>query len=92
MSIQRIKRLVLEDQYEFSTHAIDEMDDDDLAEADVRFILLNGTLFQTLTEDPRGERFVVRCFLTQVGYNFDVVCRILLSGLLRVITVYRVDE
>ena len=92
MSIQRIRRLVREDRYEFSTHSLEEMDEDDLTEADIRYVLLYGIVAQILTDDPRGERFIVRCFLTHVGYNVDVVCRLLLSGQLRIVTAYRVSE
>jgi hypothetical protein len=36
------------------------MDEDDLTDADVRATILNGRVAKTLTDDPRGERFVVR--------------------------------
>jgi hypothetical protein len=87
MSQRRIRRAVREDNYEFSMHALEEMDDDDLTEADVRRVLLNGSLEAELTDDPRGIRFVMRG--TSQGIEIEIVCRFLpLSGRLRIITVY----
>ena len=37
-----IDRAVLADKYEFTRHALDEMDDDELTETDVRQALLHG--------------------------------------------------
>lgn len=36
MGLKRIKRAIRESHYEFTVHALEEMDDDDLDEADVR--------------------------------------------------------
>lgn len=92
MGIRRMRRLVREDRYEFSIHALEEMDEDNIAEFDVHYVLLHGKIAATLTDDPRGDRFVVRCHLSNPGYTVDVVCRFLQSGMLRIITVYRVLE
>jgi len=67
-------------------HALEEMDEDGLVEADVRRALLNGELRARLTDDPRGIRFVVRGM--SHGVEIETVCRFLPSGLLRIITVY----
>ena len=60
MSIKRIGRAVRQERYEFTMHALEEMDEDDLTEAEVRRVLLDGELRARLTDDPRGIRFVVR--------------------------------
>jgi hypothetical protein len=52
----------------------------------VQQVLLEGELIMTLTDDPRGPRFVVRDGET------EVICRFLSSGRLRIITVYVVEE
>jgi hypothetical protein len=70
-----IRRAVREDKYEFSTHALEEMDNDNLTEAEVRRILLNGQIEAELTDDPRGSRFVVRDVVHNV--EVEVVCRFL---------------
>lgn len=60
MGMRRIRRAVRPGRYEFTGHALDEMDDDELTEDDVRMVLLQGRLAEELTDDPRGVRFVIR--------------------------------
>lgn len=78
--------------YEFTVHALEEMDEDDLDEADVRQALLHGDIRAELTDDPRGIRFVVRGTTQNKDRELEVVCRFLPSGLLRIITVYQLEE
>jgi Domain of unknown function (DUF4258) len=92
MDIKRIRRAIRGDQYQFSSHALDEMDEDGLTEADVRFAILHGDVAAELTDDPRGIRFVVCGPLKDRSWMIEVVCRFLPSGLLRIITVYALEE
>lgn len=71
-------------------HALEEMDEDLLTESDVRRALLNCRLRAELADDPRGVRFVVYGY--SYGIEIEVVCRILPSGMLRIITVYVPDR
>jgi len=87
MSIKRIRRAIRKGRYEYTLHALEEMDDDDLTDRDVRWVLLNGVIEAELTHDPRGTRFVVRGMLRDL-MEVEVVCRFLMSGSLRIITVY----
>jgi hypothetical protein len=88
MSIRRIRQAVREGRYEFTIHALEELDEDDLTEADVRQAILRGRLIARLTDDPRGIRFVVRAVLSDKNVDVEVVCRFLPSGLMRIITAY----
>ena len=92
MGIKRIKRAVRENRYEFTIHALEEMDDDDLDESDVRFGIFHGEISSELTDDPRGIRFVVLGTTQDKTRSLEVVCRFLPSGLLRIITVYQIEE
>ena len=67
------------------------MDVDNLIEEEVRAVVLRGSLAATLTDDPRGVRFVVRGTPPQEEREVEAVCRFLPSGLLRIITVYEVE-
>lgn len=58
MGIKRIRRAIREGRYEFTIHALEEMDDDDLDESDVRFAVLHGEISAELTDDPRGIRLL----------------------------------
>jgi len=90
MSKKRIHQVVRQNQYEFSMHALEEMDDDELLETDIHHVLLHGDIVAKLTEDERGMRLVIRGI--SVGKEIEVVCRFLSSGWLRIITTYIVDR
>ena len=92
MGLKRIRRAIRESRYEFTVHALEEMDEDDLDEADVRYAVLHGGISAELTDDPRGTRFVVRGTTSDEEREMEVVCRFLPSGLLRIITVYQPEE
>ena len=92
MGLKRIKRAIREERYEFTIHALEEMDEDDLDETDVKYAVLHGEISAELTDDPRGVRFVVRGTTHSRDREMEVVCRFLPSGLLRIITVYQLEK
>jgi len=91
MGIRRIRRAAREGRYEFTLHALEEMDEDCLTDADVRHVLLQGKLVRELTNDPRGSRYLLLGRAPGSNLNIEVVCRLLPSSLLRVITVYALE-
>lgn len=87
---RHIRRAVREKQYLITDHALEEADADNLTLEDIRYVLLNGDLDSTYTDDPRGPRYVIRGILR--NNEVDVVCRFRSNGsLLIIITVYVVD-
>lgn len=92
MSLRRIRLATSEGRLEFSGHALEEMDEDDLDEADVCEVLMRGTIIETLTADPRGTRFVVSGQALDQETQVEVICRFLSTGILRIITVYAAEE
>lgn len=92
MTLKRIRRAVRGDRYEYSSHALDEMDADELFEDDVMAVLLEGRIVATMTDDPRGPRYVLRGLAPSTRQEGEVVCRFLPSGILRIITAYLLDE
>ena len=92
MGLKLIRRKIRAGRYEFTVHALEEMDEDDLDEADVQHAILHGGISAELTDDPRGIRFVVRGAASDEERQMEVVCRVLPSGLLRIITVYQWEE
>ena len=92
MGLRRIRGAVRRGKYEFTLHALEEMDEDDLSESDVQSALLCGHVKAELVDDPRGARFVVRGTPRGSAIQIDVVCRFLPSGLLRIITVYQPES
>ena len=90
-AIETIKQKVTEQQYLISSHANEEMSDDALTADDVECAILTGKIRKRLTKDSRGTRYEV------VGQSTDgrpvaVVCRLLETGWLRIITVYALED
>jgi len=92
MGVRRIRRAVRQVRYEFTSHALDEMDDDGLTEEDVCAVLLRGSLVEDLTDDPRGVRFVICGSPELSDIQVEAVRRFLPSGLMRIITAYVLEE
>ncbi len=55
-------------------------------------MLLHGEIESELTDDPRGIRFVVRGVASTQDSELEVVCRFIPSGILRIITVYKLGS
>jgi Domain of unknown function (DUF4258) len=92
MSIRRIRSALREGRYEYSIHALEEMDEDALIDSDVYEVVMRGKVVAKLTGDMRGPRFVVRGPALGKETQVDVVCRFVPSAILRIITVYVVEE
>ena len=89
--IREIRERVRTKNYELTGHAEEEREDDQLTVADLREVVLTGRVEEVLTDDPRGDRYVVRG-KAQDGREVEIVCRFLASGKLRIITVYVLEE
>ncbi len=50
MSLKLIRRAIREGRYEFTVHALEEMDEDEIEEEDVRQAILQGSLSAELTD------------------------------------------
>jgi hypothetical protein len=89
--IREIRERIRTKNYELTGHAEEEREDDDLSIADLENAILSGRVAQVLTDDPRGDRYVVQGKV-QDGRELEVICRFLSSGKLRIITVYALEE
>ena len=89
--LERIRQAVNDQRYRISSHANEEMSEDDLESHDVEQVLLTGTITKRLTRDPRGTRYEVTGDAAD-GRQAAVVCRFLASGWLLIITAYVVEE
>ncbi len=85
-TLRNIRRKVRAENYEITDHARTEMQDDDLEIADIENAILHGKIVRRLTNDVRGTRYII-VGRGQSG-DITVVCRILSSGLLRIITLW----
>ncbi len=89
--IREITERIRTRNYELTGHAEEEREDDQLTVADLREVVLTGRVEEVLTDDPRGDRYVVRG-KAQDDREVEIVCRFLASGKLRIITVYVLEE
>ena len=90
-TINKLRGLVGEQKYLISGHANEEMSDDELTSLDVEHAILYGKIAKRFTKDPRGPRYEI------VGQALDdrqiaVVCRMLSTGRLRIITVFALEN
>ena len=90
-ALQRIQRAIREQRYRISSHANEEMSEDNLVTEDVENVILRGRIMRKFTRDPRGTRYEV-VGDTRDGRRARVVCRFLTSGMLLVITAYEDEE
>jgi len=73
-TIQRIRQKIIDRSYYFSSHAEDEMLDDQLERADIEPAILKGKIDKKLTRDKRGTRYRIKGPATD-GRTVNVICR-----------------
>jgi hypothetical protein len=89
--IQKIRQKIVDRAYYLSSHAEEEMLDDDLERDDVENALFKGRIEKKLSEDVRG----VRCRIegpTRDERLIHVICRFREDSSLLIITVYALTE
>ena len=90
-TIEKLRQTIKDQSYEISSHANEEMSDDDLISLDIEHVILTGDIISRLTKDPRGSRYEI------VGESLDgrsvaVLRRMLSTGWLRIITVFALES
>ncbi len=86
--LERIKKQIIEQQYEITNHALEEAADDGFDILDIENALLNGKIDKKYTNDPRGTRYKL------IGEACDGIRRVAIIGrfrgdqLFRIITTY----
>ena len=86
-TLQRIRQKIIDRDYYLSSHAEDEMLDDELEREDIENAILKGRIEKKLTEDIRGTRYRIEG-RARDGRGIHVVCRFKEHGNLIVITAY----
>ena len=89
--IQRIRQNIIDRAYYLSSHAEDEMLDDELERDDVENAILKGRIQRKLSEDRRGTRYRIEG-PAKDGHLIQVICRFKVDGNLIIITVYALTE
>jgi len=89
--IQRIRQKIIDRAYYLSSHAEDEILDDELERDDVEHAILRGRIQRKLSEDRRGTRYRIEG-PAKDGRLLHVICRFKAEGNLIIITVYTLRE
>ena len=90
-AIDKLRRLIRNQEYDISIHANEEMSNDALIAIDVENAILTGRVTKRFTKDERGVRYEVTGESCD-GRPVAVVCRILSTGWLRIVTVFELEN
>ena len=86
-TIQKIRQKIINREYYLSSHAEEEMLDDDLDRADIENAILKGYIEKKMTQDIRGTRYRLEGSAVD-GRLIHVICRFRENADLILITVY----
>ena len=90
-TLQRIRQKIIDRKYYLSSHAEEEMLDDELERNDIENAILNGRIEKILTEDMRGTRYRIEGPALD-GRLIHVICRFRNEANLIIITLYALLE
>ncbi len=88
--INKIRDKIRENQYIFKNHALDKLEEYSHTPIDAIAAIMNGFVYDKLTHDPRGTRYVILGEVND-GQELFIVCRFLDRKLL-IITCYEECE
>jgi hypothetical protein len=89
--LARIRDAILDGEYDFTHHAVDEMAEDGLG-IFVEHAVLSGEIKKTEADDTRGPRYTIIGLAEDQKAEVGVVGRFTETGVYLVITVYEVTE
>ena len=87
MQLEDIRRLIFSGKYEISFHADKERRHENIEIDDIKEVIKSGEILEDYPNDPRGPS----CLLlgdTRDGRAVHIVCGLLPTGIIRIITVY----
>ena len=89
--LKKIRQRILNRDYYLSSHAEEEMLDDQLNRKDIENAVLKGKVVKKLTQDARGTRYKIEG-PSHNDREIGVVCRFTDEGTFVIITVYAIME
>ncbi|NES25074.1 MAG: DUF4258 domain-containing protein [Symploca sp. SIO3E6] len=90
-TLKKIRQKIIDRNYYLSSHAEEEMLDDELERTDLENAILKGHIEKKLTADLRGTRYRIEGS-AQDGRLIHVICRFKEDSNLIIITVYALSE
>lgn len=86
-TLQKIRQKIIDREYYLSSHAEEEMLDDELERRDIENAILKGCIEMKMTEDVRGTRYRIEGPALD-GRLIHVLCRFREDANLIIITIY----
>lgn len=86
-TLQKIRQKIIDREYYLSSHAEEEMLDDELERRDIENAILKGRIEMKMTEDVRGTRYRIEGPALD-GRLIHVLCRFRENANLIIITIY----
>ncbi len=86
-TLQRIRQKIIDREYYLSSHAEEELLDDELERKDIENAILQGRIEKKMKEDMRGMRYRMEG-PARDGRSIQVLCRFKEDANLIIITVY----
>ena len=86
-TLQSIRQKIIDREYYLSSHAEEELLDDELERKDIENAVLKGRIEKKMTEDRRGTRYRMEG-PARDGRSIHVLCRFKEDADLIIITVY----
>jgi hypothetical protein len=89
--LERIRECVRTGRYDLTSHAFNEMAEDELSLLDVEQSILSGIIAKTEVGDPRGTKYTVHGVGSSPFVQVGSVGRFLPDGSYLIITVYAIN-
>ena len=90
--LQRIQMAVINDEFDVTVHAVEEMAEDGLDIFDVEAAIANGQVTKIETDDPRGACHTIVGTAVDERTRVGVVGRFKETEVFLIVTVYVVNE
>lgn len=90
-TIDRLRGLIRDQEYQISIHANEEMSNDELIAVDIESAIFTGKVIKRFTKEARGTRYEVTGQACD-GRPVAVICRIPGNGWLRIVTVFVLEN
>jgi hypothetical protein len=90
--LERIRDCIRSGKYDLTSHAFDEMAEDELSLLDVEQSILSGEIEKMEIDDPHGTKYIIHGTGSSPFVQLATVGRFVLDGGYLIITVYAVDK
>lgn len=91
-AVERIREKIRQRQYDMTSHAMEEMAEDDLDILDVEHSILSGAIDRIDRADPRGTKYVVKGMAVDEMTPVGTAGRFISTARYLIITVYEVTD